>query len=433
MNVTRNIFLFTVTVLSIISLISKGETPLDISVIESDTELVMPAFALPTDSLGDYPESLAFNVDSLLCLWYAQTYLIVDTGCYNSSENPLFSDSIYIKRLQSLPTIIEMPYNQYIRNAIDAYAIRNRNLVSYVLGMFTLYEEIFVEALLKYDLPVELKYLPIIESALKPNAYSRMGAAGMWQFIYSTGRVYGLNVNSLVDDRYDVIKQTDAAARYLRDLFNIFRDWNLAISAYNCGPGNVNKAIVRSGNKRDFWSIYPYLPKETRGYLPAFIAVNYIMTYYNEHNICPMKSLSRSITDTLIITKNIHLGQISHFCEIQIEELRSLNPQYLRDIIPGYYKPYTLTIPTNKIRPFLESEDTLHLYKTDLFFPQNQASYIEDEMTNKITYINHSIKSGETLSSIALKYHTTIKNIKNWNNLSSDKIRAGKTLRIYNR
>ena len=433
MNVTRKLFLLIVAFISVIRLTFAEQTNLAVSEMESDTELVMPIFAMPTDSLGEYLDNFAFNVDSLLCLWYAQNYLVMDTNCYHSSENPTFSDSIYIKRLKSLPTIVEMPYNQYIRNAIDAYTIRNRNLVSYFLGMFNMYDDIFVEALLRYNVPVELKYLPIIESALKPDAYSRMGAAGMWQFIYSTGKSYGLNVSSLVDDRYDVIKQTDAAARYLRDLFNIFGDWSLAISAYNCGPGNVNKAIVRSGNKRDFWSIYPYLPRETRGYLPAFVAVNYIMTFYSEHNICPMNSFSPSMTDTLLITKNIHFGQISHYCDLSMEELRALNPQYLRDIIPGDYKPYILTLPANKTRPVLESEDSIYHYRIEEFFPKSQTTYINDEMTNKRTYVTHKIKSGETLSSIAVKYHTTIKNIKNWNNLSSDKIRAGKTLHIYNR
>lgn len=387
-----------------------------------------------SDSItADLPESFEYSLDSLMSLWFAKQYLTYDYDCIVNSVNPPTSDSVYAWRLSNLPTIVEMPYNRIVRNSLDAYLVRNRQVISFALGMLPIYEEIFVDALLKYNVPVELKYLPVVESALKPKAYSRMGAAGMWQFIYSTGRSYDLYVNSLVDDRYDIIKSSDAAARHLRDLYDTFGDWSLAISAYNCGPGNVNKAIIRSGNKRSFWDIYPYLPRETRGYLPAFIAVNYAMTYYKEHGICPMESVQPQQTDTIQITKNLHFGQITHFCDIDDEKLKALNPQYLTDVIPGAYRTCVLTLPLQFIRPLLEAGDSLYEYNKETFFPKSKLAYIDDDMTNRITYITHNIKSGETLGGIARKYHTTVANIKNWNNLKSDNIRAGRTLRIYNR
>ena len=256
--------------------------------VTDSTSVYMDSTAVCTDSLTvEFPESMEFDVDSLMNMWLAKQYLSYDEECMESSVNPKFSDSVYAKRLSSLPTLVEMPYNYVTRNSIDAYMGSNRKVISFALGMLPIYEDIFVEALLKYNVPLELKYLPIVESALKPKAYSRMGAAGMWQFIYSTGRKYGLQVNSLVDDRYDIAKASDAAAHHLRDLYDMFGDWSLAISAYNCGPGNITKAITRAGGKRDFWDLYPYLPRETRGYLPAFIAVNYAMSFYRRCDLRP--------------------------------------------------------------------------------------------------------------------------------------------------
>ncbi|MBO4268691.1 MAG: transglycosylase SLT domain-containing protein [Bacteroidaceae bacterium] len=387
----------------------------------------------PDSLLSDLPESLSYDVDSLMELWFAKQYMTFDSDCVDGSVNPGFSDSVYAARLSNLPTIVEMPYNSIVRSSIDAYMIRNRKAVSFALGMLPMYEEIFVEALLRYNVPIELKYLPIVESALKPRAYSRAGAAGMWQFIYSTGRNYGLNVNSLVDDRYDIVKETDAAARHLKDLYDTFGDWSLAISAYNCGPGNITKAITRSGGKTGFWDIYPYLPRETRGYLPAFIAINYAMSYYKEHGICPMESVRPQQTDTLQIGRNLHFSQITHFCDISTDELKALNPQYLTEVIPGAYKTCVLTLPQQFIRPLLEAGDSLYEYDKERLFPKSRIAAIDDDMSNRVTYVTHKIKSGETLGSIARRYHTTVSNIKNWNNLKSDNIRAGKTLRIYNR
>ena len=381
----------------------------------------------------DLPESFSYDVDSLMDAWFTRQYLTFDEDCFESSANPAVSDEEYARRLASLPTIIDMPYNSITRNSIDAYVGRNRKIISFALGMLPIYEDIFVDALMKYNVPLELKYLPIVESALKPKAYSRAGAAGMWQFIYSTGRTYGLYVNSLVDDRYDIIRETDAAARHLRDLYDMFGNWDLAISAYNCGPGNISKAITRSGGKTGFWDIYPYLPHETRGYLPAFIAVNYAMNFYKEHGICPMESVRPQQTDTLHICRNLHFGQILHYCDISRDELSALNPQYLTDVIPGAYRTCVLTGPLQYLRPLLEAGDSLYEYDRETYFSKAKLAVIDDDMTNRITYFTHKIREGENLGSIARKYHTTVKNIKAWNNLKSDNIRAGKTLRIYNR
>lgn len=418
-------------ILAVMSMAASSQVqPSPLQPVEDGLDSIV--ISLP-DSLMDLPESDSYNIDSLMLEWWASKYLIFDDDCVASGTNPQVSDSLMAARLAALPTIVEMPLNSITRTSIDRYMGSKRKVISYSIGMMPLYEDIFVNALMKYNVPIELKYLPIIESALKPRAYSRAGAAGMWQFIYSTGRKYGLAVNSLIDDRYDVAKESDAAAHHLSDLYNLFGQWDLAISAYNCGAGNVTKAITRAGGKRDFWSIYPYLPRETRGYLPAFIAVNYAMEYYREHGICPMESSTPEMIDTLVINRNLHYGQIMHYCDITQEELKALNPQYLTDVIPGNYRPCTLTLPLQHIRPILEAGDSIYEYEREKYFPTASLKHIDDDMNNKVTYTTYKIKSGDTLGSIAKKYHTTVKNLKSWNNLTSDNIRAGKTLKIYNR
>lgn len=419
-----------ITAMAILLAIASATARAQISITEDGLDSI--SIALP-DSLMDMPESFSYNIDSLMHEWWASKYLIYDPECIVFNEIPEISDSVLALKLAAMPTIVEMPLNSITRNSIDKYMGSKRRIISYCIGMMPLYEEIFVNALMKYNVPIELKYLPIVESALKPRAYSRAGAAGMWQFIYSTGRKYGLAVNSLIDDRYDIVKESDAAAHHLSDLYNMFGKWDLAISAYNCGAGNVTKAITRSGGKTDFWSIYQYLPRETRGYLPAFIAVNYAMEYYRDYGICPMESQTPDRIDTLVINRNLHYGQIMHYCDITIDELKALNPQYLTDVIPGNYRPCTLTLPLEHIRPILEAGDSIYEFDRDKYFPTASLKHIDDDMNNKLTYITHKIVSGETLGSIAKKYHTTVKNIKSWNNLTSDNIRAGKTLKIYNR
>ncbi len=318
------------------------------------------------EEIIEVPEAMNIMVDSLLDLYYSKTYLQQFDDCNYSSENPEFSEEVYIDRLSRLPNVIEMPYNEVVRKYIDRYTGSLRNSISYMLGASNFYTPIFEEALEAYGLPLELKYLPIIESALNPKATSRAGAAGLWQFMVATGKQYGLEVNTLVDERRDPIKSSYAAARYLRDLYRIFGDWSLAIAAYNCGPENINKAITRAGGMADFWQIYPYLPHETQGYVPAFIAANYAMNYYCEHNICPMRTTLPARTDTIVVTRDVHLKQIADVCGADIEELRTLNPQYRRDIVNGKAKPSVIRIPASLTVTFLSNEDSVYNYQTSV-------------------------------------------------------------------
>ena len=382
----------------------------------------------------EIPLGMTMPIDSLLNDWKTRTNLIYDTDCTNSAVIPQFSDSIYIDRLQRMPTIMEMPYNAIVREYIDRYAVKLRNQVSVMLAANNFYMPLFEEALDAYDLPLELKYLPIIESALKPTARSRAGALGLWQFMLKTGRLYGLESNSLVDDRLDPIKATWAAARYLREMYDIYQDWHLVIAAYNCGPGNVNKAIRRAGGATDYWSIYNYLPRETRGYVPAFIAANYIMTYYCHHNICPMNTEIIPPTDTLQISRELHLQQVADLCDITIDELKSLNPQYKRNIIPGNTKPYSLRLPQTKIATFIDNQDTIYNHRAAELFKNRKTVAVSNKITptvGKGTLSYHTIRSGETLSTIAQRYGVKVSQLKDWNGLSSNRIRAGKKLKIY--
>ena len=382
----------------------------------------------------EMPLGMTMPIDSLLNDWKTRTNLIYDTDCTNSAVIPQFSDSVYIDRLQRMPTIMEMPYNAIVREYIDRYAVKLRNQVSVMLAANNFYMPLFEEALDAYDLPLELKYLPIIESALKPTARSRAGALGLWQFMLKTGRLYGLESNSLVDDRLDPIKATWAAARYLREMYDIYKDWHLVIAAYNCGPGNVNKAIRRAGGATDYWSIYNYLPRETRGYVPAFIAANYIMTYYCHHNICPMNTEIIPPTDTLQISRELHLQQVADVCDITIDELKSLNPQYKRNIIPGNTKPYTLRLPQTKIATFIDNQDTIYNHRAAELFKNRKTVAVSNKITptvGKGTLSYHTIRSGETLSTIAQRYGVKVSQLKDWNGLSSNRIRAGKKLKIY--
>ena len=321
-----------------------------------------------TDDLGkleyiELPEAMTQEVDSLLALYHSRTYLEMDTLCTSNDINPEYSDEVYIDRLQRMPTVMEMPYNKIVRQFIDRYCSRLRRTVSVMLGRSNFYMPIFEQALESYNLPLELKYLPVIESSLNPTAVSRAGATGLWQFMLATGKQYGLRVNSLVDDRRDPIRASYAAAQYLRDLYKIFGDWTLVIAAYNCGPENVNRAIRRAGGSMDYWTIYPYLPSETRGYVPAFIAANYVMTYYCEHNICPMLTNLPAHTDTVEVNRDVNLQQIADVCGTDLSMLRELNPQYRRDIVNGSSEPALIRMPIPVINRFIELEDSVYAYK----------------------------------------------------------------------
>ena len=399
------------------------------------------------DEVVAFPEAMNYELDSLMNLYLSKNYLEEDEDCRMKDINPTFDKEIYIDRLSRIPSIIEMPHNDVVQKFIDRYSGRLRHSVSYMLGACNFYMPIFEEALEAYNLPLELKYLPIIESALNPTAVSRVGATGLWQFMLATGKQYGLNVNSLVDERRDPLKASYAAAHFLSDLYKIFGDWNLVIAAYNCGPEQINKAIRRSNGERDYWRIYPYLPRETRGYVPAFIAANYIMTYYCDHNICPMTTRLPAKTDTVMVSRNVHLEQIAAVCNIDIEQLRALNPSYRRDIVPGATEKSAIRLAQTDIGKFIDNEEEIYNYKTDKLLgkrpvvevndiPQTAAS--KNSRTSRSRRTSRSsasaktitIRSGQTLSEIAKRHGTTVAKLKKLNNIKGTNIRAGKKLRV---
>ena len=382
------------------------------------------------EELSEFPETMLSDMDSLYYDWQSKNFINLDENCRMLPEGPIVSDSVYIDRLSRIPSIIEMPYNEVVKKYIEAYTGRLRNKVSFMLAAANFYMPMFEEALEAYDLPMELKYLPIIESALNPKAVSRQRATGLWQFMLRTSQSYGLETNSLVEERFDPQKSTWAAVRYLKDLFEIYKDWNLVLAAYNCGPGNVNKAIRRAGGSTDYWELYPFLPKETRGYVPGFIAVNYVMTYYCEHGICPMDSQLPAVSDTVHINKDLHLQQVAGVCNIDIEQLRSLNPQYKKDLIPGKSRVYALRLPDNMATTFIEREDSIYAYEAKKYLNKRTTVAVSDGSTNTKGAKYHKIKSGETLGGIAARYGVSVKQIRNLNGISGNNIRAGKTIRV---
>lgn len=335
------------------------------------------------DEVIDLPEGMSVSCDSLINEWMAKKYLYPDTTCANPDYNPTFTPEEYQERLRRLPVVMEMPYNSVVQKFIDQYSGRLRRTVSYALGAGNFYIPIFEEALDYYGLPLELKYLPVIESALEPKAKSSAGAVGLWQFMLATGKRYDLKVNSLIDERQDPYKSSWAAARYLRDLYKIYRDWNLVIAAYNCGPTNVNKAIHRADGVRDYWTIYPYLPSETRGYVPAFIAANYIMNYYCEHNICPMKTKIPITTDTVTIMRDLHMQQVAELCNIDVEAIQALNPQYRTQLIPGSSGPMTLRLPTETLNTFIDLKDSVYNYRVDELLTRRSCVEVDDRLDNR--------------------------------------------------
>lgn len=335
------------------------------------------------DEVIDLPEGMSVSCDSLINEWMAKKYLYPDTTCANPDYNPTFTTEEYQERLRRLPVVMEMPYNSVVQKFIDQYSGRLRRTVSYALGAGNFYIPIFEEALDYYGLPLELKYLPVIESALEPKAKSSAGAVGLWQFMLATGKRYDLKVNSLIDERQDPYKSSWAAARYLRDLYKIYRDWNLVIAAYNCGPTNVNKAIHRANGVRDYWTIYPYLPSETRGYVPAFIAANYIMNYYCEHNICPMKTKIPITTDTVTIMRDLHMQQVAELCNIDVEAIQALNPQYRTQLIPGSSGPMTLRLPTETLNTFIDLKDSVYNYRVDELLTRRSCVEVDDRLDNR--------------------------------------------------
>ncbi len=383
----------------------------------------------------------AEQADSLVAEWrerqqsmafrdFFNTYILVD-----DAPETNIPDSVYIGRLRALASPVQLPYNDIVRLYINRYVEANRGTaLGRILGMTQYYFPLIEEELIKEGLPVELRALPIIESALTPTAISRAGAAGLWQFMPTTGRSYGLEVNSLVDERCDPIRSTQAACRYLKDLYRIYKEWSLAIAAYNCGPGNVNKALARAGgNCRSFWDIYDYLPTETRGYVPAFIGASYAYAYHRNHGIEPVAAPIPLSVDTLQIDRLTHFEQIASTIDIPTETLRQLNPQYKLDIIPATTRSYTLVLPQRKIAQYIAHEQEImakdSMYLKEYIDPANLDKKRE-ETTNTI----HVVKKGETLGGIARKYHVTTAQIMRWNNLkNAHRLSIGQKLRIERR
>ena len=409
-----------------------------------------------TDPAIVYPESFESDTNKLLESWFVKNYTATDHR-YESESSPVVSDKVMIERLSALPTIIEMPYNSIVRSYIDRYTVKGRAMVPALLGLGLYYNPIFEQALEEKGLPLELKYLPMIESALDPNAVSKHGATGLWQFMLATAKGLGLEVNSLVDERRDPFLSSEMAASYLKGLYESYGDWSLAIAAYNCGPGTVNKAIRRAGgdpSSHDFWSIYNFLPAETRGYVPSFIAINYVMNYYPEHNISPVLPTAPLVIDTIHVADRIHFNQISEVLDIPVEELRILNPQYRADIIPGSVEvPRNLILPSQQIHAYLMSEEDIkncdaEKYAIRTVVNPGESADSADELiavedteiwaepatkagsNGKTTTIIHKVKAGENLSSIAALYEVTPESIKTSNSLSRNAVRVGQQLRI---
>ncbi len=386
------------------------------------------------------------KLDSLVNTWYIKNAFIYDKSDFETLPEEIktyLPDSVYISRLQALDSFLPLPYNETVRNLIGLYTIRKRELTSYIYGLSNYYFPIFEEALERYNLPHELKYLPIIESALNPKAFSRAGASGLWQFMIGTGKLYGLEINSYIDERNDPIKSSDAAARYLRDLYAIYGDWHIVIAAYNCGPGNINKAVRRSGGKQSYWDIYYSLPRETRGYIPVFIAATYMMNYGKEHSMKAAEPKFKTVTDTIEIHNYLNFEQVAATINMPVEELRQLNPQYRRDIIPARPdKPYLLKLPAEAISAFIDNETQIFAYNRDKYFPNNMLVPLRGSRTTasrrssglsvagmkEITYV---VKSGDNLGSIASKHRVTVNDLKEWNDFRKKTLQVGQRITVY--
>lgn len=384
--------------------------------------------------IGINPDDYSAEVsDSLLNLWYLHKKTFDHSEEEYNMDSVVFTsnvpDEVYIDRIKKMNSFITLPYNDIVRNYIILYSEKMPTKMSSILGLSKYYMPIFDEVFDKYNMPEELKAMAVIESALNPLAVSRAGAKGMWQFMYSTAKIYGLTINSFVDERLDPVKSAEAAARYLKDSYEIFGDWNLAIASYNCGAGNVNKAIRRSGGKRAFWDIWPYLPRETRGYVPAFVGALYTMTYYKEHGIRPSVIQMPEHIDTFKVNKMLHFGQINELTGVPMDQIKNLNPQYKHQIIPGNEKEYILRLPYKYTNAYIEHEDSIHTYKADVFFNPVTIKKIKDGGDGE--RIVYKVKSGDYLGKIAGKYRVSVAQIKRWNNLKSNDIRVGQKLIIY--
>lgn len=397
------------------------------------------------DSLLIVEEDKAFeqDLDSLVRIWHSNTLrvsnmvldtIIADTSSYFGT----IPDSVYIKRLSEIVSPINFPYNKTVKAYIELYTKKRRNQVETMLGLSEFYFPIFEMALDANEMPMELKYLAIIESALNPRARSRVGASGLWQFMYPTGKMYGLEVDSYIDERYDPVKSTYAAVRYLKDLFSIYGDWHLVIAAYNCGPGNVNRAIRRTGGKKDFWQIYYYLPRETRNYVPAFIAAAYTFTYNTDHGLYSEPTLLPVATDTVMIHKPLHFEQIALSLHCPIDVIRSLNPQYRRDVIPAVKKQYPLKLAFSLSTDFAAIEDSIYEKNRSKYFADDNKlvltptkSYHSPTVPKNKAKVYYTVKEGDAVGLIADWFDVYSSDLRYWNNIRRNIIRVGQKLVIY--
>ncbi len=385
----------------------------------------------------DSTERIERDLDGLLNEWFIQMSLAGTEVTTPDSIIAEFSDSVYKDRIGRINSVILLPYNNIIRNHIHVYTGLKVDRFRVMLGLQDYYFPMIEDILDYYGLPVELKYMAVIESALNPNAVSRAGATGLWQFMYSTGRMYGLTINSVVDERRDPVKATHAAARYLKDLYGIYNDWILVIAAYNCGPGNVNKAIRRSGNRKDYWEIYYRLPRETRGYIPQYVAATYAMNYYREHNITPVQIDLPLAVDTVMVSQDIHLEQIAAVLGLPLDEIRAMNPQYRTGLVPGRSKPSAITLPVDRLGDFIAMTDTITGYRKEQYLTRvNQTSaptqsvYAPPDVKGKkaLTYV---VKDGDNLGFISEWYDVGLSDLRYWNNIYRNTIRVGQKLTIY--
>ena len=409
---------------------------MELAYTDSITNEMMAVYAENEDksAAGINPEDYTAEIsDSLLNLWYVHSKANSEDIEEYDMDSVRFQsnvpDEVYIERIRQMNSFISIPYNDVVKNYIILYSEKMPTKMANILGLCKYYMPIFEEILNRYDMPEELKAMAVIESAMNPRAVSRAGAKGMWQFMYATAKMYNLHIDSYVDERLDPVKSAEAAAQYLQDAYEIFGDWNLAIASYNCGAGNVNKAIRRSGGKRAFWDIYPYLPRETRGYVPAFVGALYTMTYYKEHGIKPEAIEMPAHVDTFKINKMLHLRQVSDLTGAPLDELKDLNPQYSHEIIPGNSREYILRIPYNYTNAFIDVEDSLYRHKADEYFnPVTLKKIVDGADGERIVY---KVKSGDVLGRIASRHRCTVAQIKRWNNLTSNNIRVGQKLVIY--
>jgi len=401
----------------------------------------LPKTAVTTEAEFDLlikDSEVLVTLDKLLYeKFYKKSFFTLDTTTQNQltfevGEIPTYPDSIYEQRIEALniETPFELIYNKEVKSFINLYAVKKRELTARMLGLAEIYFPMFEEALDKYDMPLEIKYLAIVESALNPAAGSRAGAKGLWQFMYGTGKVYGLKVTSLVDDRYDPYKSTIAACEHLTDLHDIYNDWSLALAAYNSGAGNVNRAIRRAGGTKNYWAVWPFLPRETRGYVPAFIAVNYVMNYAPEHNIYPMRpGMFYYDIDTITVNDIVAFDQFNEMLGIPLDELKFMNPQFKKGIIPATSgKKYTIRIPRRFVADFLNNEQQLYTYKTRKGIERDKLLAEVKKAKNRNIHI---VRSGESLGLIAKRNHVYVNQIKRWNNLRSNTIYPGQKLVLF--